>query len=432
MQKKSRPRPFPFDNPPTEGEENKVYHTALLRGLGWDGETKQHGVVRVSLTTQTECVHTYQTACLDGYYPDFAIVPKGLVPSSTNILFTIEVSRRVGNKIDTKHLGKGVLYSHLLLRAQRGLRHAAWTLVTDLRYIVFVRARFVAGNIVFDESEQVTLKEAWSVVVMFLRATSDTFLLNVNIPGFEFMQCVGEGATATAFKGNYERDGKKQQTVIKLFKEHVDTKAVEHELRMMKRLQISVLGSRTGRQRPNWFAMDIVGIPLSEAGGLSQRDVASIITILKQFAAAKVVHRDLEDRHWVRTDRGLNVIDFGYAVDDLSSQPWQGSTRLAPQHVLQSLKEDKSRAIKSKCSDDAITTVRMIYLLLHDNEKKMLAAIPQDNPDPILHFWNTRLTRQNVASNYWRGCIELAEKCGPDAEPIYNQLQMELSRVASM
>ena len=104
----------------------------------------------------------------------------------------------------------------------------------------------------------------------------------------------------------------------------------------------------------------------------------------------------------------IRVVDWGYAVDVHTSQPFAGGLDCASDLALKSVIE--RRSIVYQKSDDLVSLLRSFYLTLHGHNGLDTFAFGnkdfQGHAEKTMAFW-----KSHGQSELWQELFQLAESC---------------------
>lgn len=135
-----------------------------------------------------------------------------------------------------------------------------------------------------------------------------------------------------------------------------------------------------------------------------------IIDTLQQAHSKGILHRDLRKCNILkdRDSRTIRVVDWGYAVDVHTSQPFAGGLDCASDLALKSVIE--RRSIVYQKSDDLVSLLRSFYLTLHGRNGLDTFAFGnkdfQGHAEKTMAFW-----KSHGQSELWQELFQLAESC---------------------
>jgi len=130
--------------------------------------------------------------------------------------------------------------------------------------------------------------------------------------------------------------------------------------------------------------------------------VKDFVQMLKQVHNHKIIHRDIRPSNLILHEDHVYLIDWGFAVDDGTTEPYRGGLWCAANEILTS----SSGLIPSKPQHDLIMFLKMMHGI--QNETSSIIARfdlkSMMGRNECAHFWNIQL--QGI---FWSKLLEYCE-----------------------
>jgi hypothetical protein len=348
---------------------------------------------------------THNTPYLNGRKPDFSFFPPPTttqtpIPTAVDVVTFGEIkTRKSGNEIgNNSSLGEVITFSHEAILNSPN-RTFCYSFITNCEDIIFIKTIYDPSGYSYIITPKYNMQKEGGLFLNVLLTTEYNKLgwkpiFQTNSGSYKVTEKVGSGATSTVWRSG--------EHVIKhyapTFRDVIDSEAS-----FLNLLDFDGVPKVVSKGQ-DFLVLKPFGKSV-ERGKLTQKQLRSLVNILRNAHKKGVVHRDIRWSNLIIDQKGeVVLIDWGFAAKSNIPNHYKGSVEYAASDILQNLLLGVP-SITSLPKHDLHMLSRMIYhQKIGDPENTFQAAVEHEGPNALIKYWTTAFS-----SGIWKTIYQYCE-----------------------